>query len=282
MPLPEDLPLKRRLNRRVPGPGLLLLAGLPAALALGVYLIWYFPYFFVKKVEVEGLRVLRKAEVVQAMDLKPQTTIYGARLGRLKAGIRQSPWVEDVKIQRVFHDTLHVFLKERKPVAQIKVAWKTPASKNGKKIKPAPTPGVRYYILDRDGLLLSVRSGPWKDRLVEFVGTNLKEARIGEKVVVGHLETLLKAVQAGEHYTPGQVARFELEKGARVVLVTNEGLPVRLGRVDTVMEKIPYLRDLLIQVKAEQNRTGARVKEVDFSNPDYPHLKMDRPVQPGN
>lgn len=276
--------MKRRRIRKPPKVWQIAMLSLPAFLALGIYLLWYFPYLFVKNIEVRGLHILTKNEVVQLLDLGPETALYAVRVGKLKNNLQNNQWVLDATITREFPDTLQIVIEERVPVAQLKVTLppeKSVETDDKKGRKAAKGPRVRYYILDKKGILLQIRSGPWKTTLYEFVGNEFKEAKLGEKLVGAHLSTFLKAIQVSNRYIGGKVLRFEIKPGDQVTMVTRDGLPIRLGRADKMMEKLAYLNSVLSEVQKTEEQLGVKALEVDFSNPgNNPVIRVDRAVQP--
>jgi cell division septal protein FtsQ len=98
--------------------------------------------FRVKNVEVHGLRFLSRADVLEAMGITSQSSVWGDVDAWVEA-VTDMPMVRFAKVERRVPDGLVVFVTERRPVALV------------------PTPTIEP--VDMDGVLLPL--DPAKHRL---------------------------------------------------------------------------------------------------------------------
>jgi len=85
-------------------------------LAWGIDALWRAPVFVVASVEVTGTHHLSSAEVIRIAQVPRDATLLRLPEARIAANVRTSPWVESVRLARVFPHTLAIEVTERTPV----------------------------------------------------------------------------------------------------------------------------------------------------------------------
>lgn len=79
------------------------------------------PYLEIKKIKVEGLKVLKQRQVVKMLMAQGEKNILAFDVSAAESMLRDEPFVEDVSIQRVLPDTLVVKIKEPVPSAIVRL-----------------------------------------------------------------------------------------------------------------------------------------------------------------
>ncbi len=93
--------------------------------------------FRVQDVEVSGLRHLTRGQVLEAMDVTTETSIWESR-DRWIAGLRAHPLVKDVHVRRRMPATLVVRVVERWPVALVPTPTLEPVDAEGVRLALDP------------------------------------------------------------------------------------------------------------------------------------------------
>ncbi len=75
------------------------------------------PYLEIKKIKVEGLRLVAKEELVGRMLAEEDKNILAFDVKRAQRIAEENPFVESASIRRILPDTLEVVVEERMPVA---------------------------------------------------------------------------------------------------------------------------------------------------------------------
>lgn len=100
---------------RRPRAALPVLVAMGAALLAGAVVVS--PIFDVKEVVVRGTRVLSPERVVELSGVEEGESLLFVSEDELSRGLRTSPWVADVEVQRSLPSTLVLVVRERVPVA---------------------------------------------------------------------------------------------------------------------------------------------------------------------
>lgn len=78
---------------------------------------------FIKNVVVTGkLKRIQRDDVIVLSQITKQDKLFSINLLDIKKKILKHPWVEDVHLRREFPDTIQIDIKERQPLALLKVA----------------------------------------------------------------------------------------------------------------------------------------------------------------
>lgn len=98
--------------------GLYLLSAVGLLVALGVWL-FHSPYFPVKSVKIEGdLKRLNADDLEQTAHQYIRGNILSADLTATRHAFAALPWVADVKVRRLWPDTVQIHIREREPLAR--------------------------------------------------------------------------------------------------------------------------------------------------------------------
>lgn len=200
--------------------------------------------FRVQDVEVSGLRHLTRAEVLEAMDVTTETSIWEDR-DRWTAGLRAHPLVKGVHVRRRMPGTLVVRVAERWPVALVP----TPT------LEPVDAEGVRL-ALDPAALRLDLPVVAPRDPVAE--GSRLVPASTREL-----LSTVGRLAEADTAFAQ-MVSTVEWRDAGTLVARWSEPAVDFLLRPDSRPERI---RDGL-SVLADAMGRGRTPTEIDLRYAD--------------
>jgi len=107
---------------------LFLIAILVAGLGVGGVALYNSDVFQIEHVNIVGVEHLTSEEMTLMADVPAGTTLLRVDTETIKARLIQNAWVQDVRVNRVFPDTLEIDVTER----SIKAVVEVPAGRGGK------------------------------------------------------------------------------------------------------------------------------------------------------
>lgn len=172
--------------------------------------------FSLKSIDVTNARHLTREEILGLAGVEPGNDLLRMNLKRMGEHILQNPWVETVRINRYYPDTLSIAVTEREPVAIVNMGF--------------------IYYLDKKGNVFKVLNQG--DKLDFPVITGFSEEELGSdpKGTREALETtclLLKILREKGAFILADVSEIHYDKGYGFTLFTASGsLPVKVGLGD--------------------------------------------------
>ncbi len=137
-------------------------------------------FFSIKTIEVSSMERVSRDEVLRLSKLRPGLNIFSIDTDKTVERIKRHPWIEDAVVKRSFPDKVEIVVKERVPIALVKLDELYVMDINGVVFK-------RFSIDDRldlpvvTGLDPDAGSGEMEARLLELIelldgrqGFNLK------------------------------------------------------------------------------------------------------------
>ena len=103
-------------------------------------LLYENPTFALQVVEIQTDGVIPRKAIEKWSNLQRGQNLLRMDLSRIKRDLQLVPWIENVRVERALPRTLKITVKERDPVAQVRVVHS--------RRKPV------VYLLDRDGRIL--------------------------------------------------------------------------------------------------------------------------------
>ena len=103
--------------------------GVVVALIAGWAALYNSPAFSIESVQVNGVEHLTSDEMAQLAAVPSGSTLLRVDTDTIASRVKQSSWVEDVKINRVFPDTLEINVTERTVLAIVEMPNKTGTTK---------------------------------------------------------------------------------------------------------------------------------------------------------
>jgi cell division protein FtsQ len=172
--------------------------------------------FSLKSIEVTNTKHLTRDEILGLAGLEMGKDLLGMDLKRMGEHILQNPWVETVRINRYFPDTVSIVITEREPIAIVNMGF--------------------IYYLDHKGNVFKVLNQG--DKLDFPVVTGLSEEEL-EKDPKGTQEALeatcdlLKILREKGAFILADVSEIHYDKGYGFTLFTAAGsLPIKIGAGD--------------------------------------------------
>ena len=79
------------------------------------------PYFRVREVEVEGGRKITKETLLSLTVMEGMPNLFSVKLKEVVKQLESHPWIEQVRVRKVFPNKILVQIEERKPMAIIQL-----------------------------------------------------------------------------------------------------------------------------------------------------------------
>ena len=171
------------------------------------------PFFRVREVEIEGYRKISKDTLLSLVTLDGISNLFTVRLREVAKRLESHPWIDHVKVRKVFPNKISIHVEERKPIAILQLE--------------------ELYYIDHKGVIFS-RVGDRDEYNFPFL-TGLtrdileKDPAEANRLITKAIELLRIADR--EKVSPlEEISEVHMEKtfGLRCFAQT-EGLEVRLG-----------------------------------------------------
>lgn len=232
----KPLDLKKYLRPlKMIATGLTALALVSGVLYGGYRAVSAVTLFSLKSIEVTSAKHLTRDEILGLAGVEPGKNLLRMNLKRMGEHILQNPWVETVRINRYFPDSVSIVITEREPIAIVNMGF--------------------IYYLDKKGIVFKVLNQG--DKLDYPVVTGFSEEELGSdpKGTKEALEAtcqLLKILREKGAFILADVSEIHYDKGYGFTLFTAAGaLPVKVGSGDfpAKVERFARIyRDLLVQL----------------------------------
>jgi len=79
------------------------------------------PYFRVREVDVEGNRKIPKETLLSLTEMEGMPNLFSVRLKEVVKRLESHPWIEKVRVRKVFPHKIVIQVEERKPMAIIQL-----------------------------------------------------------------------------------------------------------------------------------------------------------------
>jgi len=195
--------------------------------------------FSLKSIEVSSAKHLAREEILGLADIEPGKDLLRLNLKRMGEHILQNPWVETVRINRYFPDTVSIVITEREPIAIVNMGF--------------------IYYLDKKGKVFKVLNQG--DKLDYPVITGFSEEELaGDPKGTGEALRatcqLLEILREKGAFILADVSEIHYDKGFGFTLFTASGaLPVKVGSGDFTakVERFARIyRELIAQMPSIQ------------------------------
>ncbi len=171
------------------------------------------PFFRVREVEVEGYRKISKETLLSLITIEGMPNLFTVRLREIAKRVESHPWIDHVKVRKIFPNKILIQIEERKPIAILQLE--------------------ELYYIDQQGVIFS-RAGDRDEYNYPFL-TGLtrdvleKDPAEATRLISKALE-LLRAADKEKTSPLEEISEVHMEKGFGVQCFTqNEGLEVRMG-----------------------------------------------------
>lgn len=248
---------KRRRRSQAPPPaepktssrrGWLWAAGQLSAVGTLVFLILFLlaqPALRPTDIRVAGTRHQSVADVVSALAIDSNRSIFFLNHGELEQRVTSLPWIQSADVRVSLPDRVDVQVREWKPVAVLQVAE------------------LSYYLNERGTVLGTADEA---GHLVVLDRTDAVSVKTGDTAVSGDLLQMLAPLQAG--FYPAfkvKVASFELDARQVLTLRTQRGWTITFGQMITDADRAT-LEPKLAALRALSTRLDLTSAPIDYIN----------------
>ena len=203
------------------------------------------PLFRVREVEVEGNRKVPRETILSLIELEGMPNLFTLRLREVAKRLELNPWIEQVKVRKVFPNKIWIQIEERKPIAILQLE--------------------ELYYIDTKGVIFS----PVGDRdkfnypfLTGLTRQALEKDPVEAKHLIMKALEFLRIVNKEKVFSPEEISEIHMEKVFGIQYFTKtEGVEVRMGW-EHFGEK---LRRLSI-IWSDLRKRGLSVVSIDCSD----------------
>jgi cell division septal protein FtsQ len=203
------------------------------------------PWFRVNEVEVEGNRKIPRETILSLVQIEGMPNLFTLRLKEVTQRLEGHPWIEQVKVRKVFPNKIRVQIEERKPIAILQL-------------------GELFYI-DAKGVIFSpVEGGDTFDYpfLTGLTLQSLEKDPVEAKRLITKALEFLRVVNKEQAFSAEEISEIHMEKASGLQCFTKaEGIEVRMGW-EHFGEK---LRRLSI-VWSDLKKRGVSIVSIDCSD----------------
>jgi cell division protein FtsQ len=204
------------------------------------------PLFQVREIELEGHCRIPRQALLSLVPMEERNNLFAARLKKIAGRFESHPWIEQVRVRKVFPDKISIRIEERKPIAILQLEELYYVDSQGVIFAPAGEgDGYNYPFLT--GL---------SRRLMD------QEAELAKRLMTKALE-LLRMAGAEKESPLQEISEIYLEKDYGIKCVAQHGgLEVEMGW-DDFPEKLRRLSF----VCSDLQKRGLSAIAVDCSDP---------------
>jgi cell division septal protein FtsQ len=203
------------------------------------------PKFQVREVEVEGSRKIPKQALLSLVPMEEMSNLFTARLKKIAQRFESHPWIEHVRVRKVFPDRICIEVEERKPIAILQLD--------------------QHYYIDSQGVIFSAAGEgdgydyPFLTGLDRRFMENEEEA--AKHLIMKALELLKMTEREGNHPLK-DISEIHMEKRYGIKCFTQDGgLEIGIGW-DDFSEKL----NRLSFVWSDLQKRGLSAATIDCSD----------------
>jgi cell division protein FtsQ len=203
------------------------------------------PFLRVREVEIEGCRKVKKEALLKLAKMEGMPNLFMVRLDEIARRIESHPWIEQVRMRKVFPNKILIHVEERKPIAIIQLD------------------GL-YYIDCQGEIFSSVGEGD-EYNYPFFTGLSRqileKNPVEGKRLIMKALELL--RITSQEKVSPlEEISEIYMEKTFGIHCFTKtEGVEVRMG-----WEQFEEKLKRLSLIWADLQKKGTSTTSIDCSD----------------
>ena len=203
------------------------------------------PLFRVREVEVEGSRKVPRETILSLIELEGMPNLFTLRLREVAKRLELNPWIEQVKVRKVFPNKIWIQIEERKPIAILQLE--------------------ELYYIDTKGVIFS----PVGDRdkynypfLTGLTRQALEKDPVEAKHLIMKALEFLRIVNKEKVFSPEEISEIHMEKVFGIQYFTKtEGVEVRMGW-EHFGEKLRRLSIIWLDLR----KRGLSVASIDCSD----------------
>lgn len=170
-------------------------------------------FFCLKEVEIKGCQKLPQEQLLSLIQVEGRPNLFTVAPGEISKRLESHPWIEEVRVRKVFPNKISIQIKERKPIAILQL--EDPYYIDSKGVIFAP-------VGERDGYNYPFFTGLTRQTLE-------REPEQSKRLIMKALELLAALTQ--RRVSPlEEISEIHMEKVFGVECFTkNEGIEVKMG-----------------------------------------------------
>ncbi len=216
-------------------------------------------FFHLKEIEIRGCQKIEEKSLHSLLGLEGRPNLFTISLKEICKKVSSHPWVEEVRVRKVFPDRLVIEIKERKPVAILQLD--------------------ELYYLDSKGVIFSPvgeRDGYNFPFVTGFTKSAVEKDPQDVKDLLLKVLELLKTIEQERVPLLERISEVHMDRQEGIHLFTQtEGIKVRMGW-DQFREKLKRLSLILKDLR----KRGIPVAFIDCS--DVRRMVVRRVSQEGH
>ena len=171
------------------------------------------PFFRVGEVKVEGNLKIPRETILSLTELEGMPNLFTLRLKKMIKRLELHPWIEQVKVRKVFPNKIWIQIEERKPIAILQLE--------------------ELYYIDTKGVIFSPVGDGDKYNYPFLTGLTrqaLEKDPIEAKHLIVKALEFLRIVDKEKIFPPEEISEIHMEKAFGIQYFTKtEGVEVRMG-----------------------------------------------------
>jgi cell division protein FtsQ len=203
------------------------------------------PIFRVREFEVEGNRKIPKETILSLAEIEGMPNLFTLRLKEVAKRLESHPWVDQVRVRKVFPDKIAVQIEERKPVAIL--------------------PLEELYYIDTKGVIFATVGDADAYNYPFLTGLTrqaLEKDPDGAKHLITKALEFLRVVDKEKVFPLEEISEIHMEKIYGIQYFTKtEGLEVKMGW-EQFGEKLRRLSVIL----SDLQKRGLSAVSIDCSD----------------
>ncbi len=221
-----------------------------AVAAVGGFAVVYNSSLFtVENVTVSGVEHLTSDEMAQLANVPADTTLLRLDTDTIANRVKANAWVDDVKVKRVFPNTVELDVTEREVAAIVEIPTNSGSSvkqwaiaKDHTWLMPIPEPGseaaktTSAKIYEDAENVMHIKDVP--------IGT---KAEIGKECADSNVNNALDIISGMTTELADQVKEVSAGGTAETTLILDNGVEVAFGRAEDIRDKERVVLEILAQ-----------------------------------
>ena len=188
--------------------------------------------FIIKNIEITGIKHLNKKDVIKIVKSFNNTNIFSVNIKKIHKEISKNTWVEETSIQKVYPDTIKIFLKEKEPIA----IWQNKYGNN---------------LITKNGeIILEKKLKSFKNNLPIVIGKNAHK----------HISPILKILNVHKNFAKN-IWSLTFVNERRWDIHFNQGLTIRLPST-----KVKETWQKIVSINEKFNILNLGLIEIDLRN----------------
>ena len=209
-----------------------------ALLATAIILFLLSSVFNITDIVVENNKKISEQEIVNLSGLVKNENMFKTTNKKIKEGIKQNPYIEDVVITRELSGKVKLKVIERTPTYMIKFA-------NG------------YAYINNQGYILEISEEALQLPIITGFKTSSEEIKAGNRLVVDdlkELENVIKIMETAKNTSIADIiTEIDISNSNNYKLViASEGKTVQFGDLNNINVKILKIEYIIEQEKGRQ------------------------------